>query len=159
MGASRIIAVDIYNHKLEFTYKFGATDVINSKEVDAVEEIKNMTGGGVDLAFDSFGAAITTSGAVNSLRKNGTAVLVGLAPVGAEVPINMVELVRSQKTLIGSYYGSASSHETFDKLIDWYLKGRLSIDELITRRYALDEINEGFDALSRGEDGRGVIIF
>ena len=118
-----------------------------------------MTGGGVDLAFDSFGAAITTSGAVNSLRKNGTAVLVGLAPVGAEVPINMVELVRSQKTLIGSYYGSASSHETFDKLIDWYLNGRLSIDELITRRYALDEINEGFDALSRGEDGRGVIIF
>ncbi|MEG3595095.1 MAG: Zn-dependent alcohol dehydrogenase [Chloroflexota bacterium] len=159
MGASRIIAVDIYNHKLEFTYKFGATDVINSKEVDAVEEIKNMTRGGVDLAFDSFGSAITTSAAVESLRKNGTAVLVGLAPVGAEVPINMVELVRSQKTLIGSYYGSASSHETFDKLIDWYLKGRLSIDELITRRYAIDEINEGFDALSRGEDGRGVIIF
>ena len=119
MGASRIIAVDIYNHKLEFTYKFGATDVINSKEVDAVEEIKNMTRGGVDLAFDSFGSAITTSAAVESLRKNGTAVLVGLAPVGAEVPINMVELVRSQKTLIGSYYGSASSHETFDKLIDW----------------------------------------
>ena len=73
--------------------------------------------------------------------------------------IDMVELVRNQKTLIGSYYGSASSHETFDKLIDWYLKGRLNIDELITRRYSLDEINEGFEALSRGEDGRGVIIF
>ena len=159
MGASRIIAVDIYNHKLEFTYKFGATEVINSKEVDAVEEIKNMTEGGVDLAFDSFGSAVTTSAAVNSLRKNGTAVLVGLAPLGAEAPINMVDLVRFQKTLVGSYYGSASSHETFDKLIDWYLKGRLNIDELITRRYSLEEINEGFDALSRGEDGRGVIIF
>ncbi len=159
MGASRIIAVDIYNHKLEFTYKFGATDVINSKEVNAVDEIKELTDGGVDLAFDSFGSAMTTSAAVDALRKNGTAVLVGLAPVGADAPINMVDLVRSQKTLVGSYYGSASSHETFDKLIDWYLKGRLNIDELITRRYALDEINEGFDALSRGEDGRGVIIF
>ena len=77
----------------------------------------------------------------------------------APTPLAVIGLPKNQKTLIGSYYGSASSHETFDKLIDWYLKGRLNIDELITRRYSLDEINEGFDALSRGEDGRGVIIF
>lgn len=159
MGASRIIAVDVHDHKLEFTYKFGATDVINSREKDPVAEIKRLTGGGVDLALDSFGASVTTAAAVDSLRKNGTAVLVGLAPMGDTAPINMVDLVRQQKTLVGSYYGSASPHETFAKLVDWYLAGRLDVEDLITRRYRLDEINEGFDALARGEDGRGVIIY
>ena len=158
MGASRIIAVDVHDHKLEFTYKFGATDVINSREVDPVEEIRRLTDGGVDLALDSFGSSATTAAAVNCLRKNGTAVLVGLSPMGDTAPIDMVDLVRSQKTLVGSYYGSASPHQTFAKLVDWYLAGRLNVDDLITRRYRLDEINEGFDALARGEDGRGVII-
>ncbi len=159
MGATRIIAVDVYDHKLEFTYKFGATDVINSREKDPVEEIKHLTGGGVDLTFDSFGSTNTTAAAVNALRKNGTAVLVGLAPMGDTAPIDMVHLVRYQKTLVGSYYGSASPHETFGKLVNWYLAGKLDVEELITRRYRLDEINEGFDALARGEDGRGVIIY
>ncbi len=158
MGASRIIAVDVHDHKLEFTYKFGATDVVNSREVDPVSEIRRLTGGGVDLALDSFGSAATTTAAVDSLRSNGTAVLVGLAPVGDAAPIDMVDLVRQQKTLVGSYYGSASPHQTFAKLVDWYLAGRLNVEELITRRYSLDDINEGFAALARGEDGRGVII-
>ena len=158
-GASRIIAVDIYDHKLEFTYKFGATDVINSRETDPVEAIKEMTGGGVDMAFDAFGAAVTTENAINSLRKSGTAVLVGLAPVGETADIDMVDLVRNQKTIVGSYYGSASPHETFDILVDAYLKGKIDVDSLITRRYSLDQINEGFDALHAGEDGRGVIDF
>lgn len=158
MGASRIIAVDIYDHKLEFTYKFGATDVVNSRAVDPVAEISELTGGGVDLAFDSFGSAATTAAAVGALRSNGTAVLVGLAPVGDVAPINMVDLVRGQKTLVGSYYGSGSPHQTFARLVGWYLSGRLEVEDLITRRYGLEEINEGFDALARGEDGRGVII-
>ncbi|MFW6174662.1 MAG: Zn-dependent alcohol dehydrogenase [Chloroflexota bacterium] len=158
-GASRIIAVDILDHKLEFTYKFGATDVVNARESDPVEAIKELTGGGVDMAFDSFGGAVTTQNAVNSLRKSGTAVLVGLAPVGDTAGIDMVDMVRSQKTLMGSYYGSASPHESFKTIVDAYLRGKLDIDSLITRRYSLDQINEGFDALDRGEDGRGVLEF
>ncbi|MDA1257283.1 MAG: Zn-dependent alcohol dehydrogenase [Chloroflexi bacterium] len=158
-GASRIIAVDIFDHKLEFTYKFGATDVVNGRETDPVEAIKEMTGGGVDMAFDSFGGAITTENAVNSLGKNGTAVLVGLAPIGESANIDMVDLVRNQKTLVGSYYGSASPHETFNVIVDAYQKGKIDVDSLITRRYPLDQINEGFDALHAGEDGRGVIDF
>ncbi len=158
MGASRIVAVDIYDHKLEFAYRFGATDVVNSRGADPVEEIRRLTGGGAELAFDTFGSAQTTSAAVGCLRANGTAVLVGLAPVGDSAPIDMVDLVRAQKTLVGSYYGSASPHRTFARLVDWYLAGRLSVDELITRRYRLDEVNEGFEALARGEDGRGVIV-
>ena len=159
MNASRIIAVDIYNHKLEFTYKFGATDVINSREVDPVEAIRELTGGGVDMALDTFGSAATTVSAVNSLRSGGTAVVVGLGAKGEEAPIEMVDMVRSQKTLMGSYYGSGSPHETFDKLVDFYLKGNLDVEGLVSRAYSLEQINEGFDALDRGEDGRGIIRF
>ncbi len=157
--SSRIIAVDIFDHKLEFAYKFGATDVLNAREVDAVEAIKEMTGGGVDMAFDSFGSATTIAQAVKAVGKGGTAVLIGLAAVGETAPIDMVDMVRQQKTLVGSYYGSASPHETFGKLVNFYLKGRLDIGSLITRSYAFEQINEGFAALASGEDGRGVIAF
>lgn len=159
MNASRVIAVDIHDHKLEFTYKFGATDVINSRAEDPAKKIQELTNGGVDFAFDTFGGAVTTEQMMDSLRKGGTGVLVGLAPDGTTAGINMIDLVRNQKTLTGSYYGSASPHETFGKLVDFYLKGRIDIDSLITRRYPLDQINEAYDALGRGEDGRGVIVF
>ena len=159
LNASRIIAVDIRDHKLEFTHRFGATDVINSREVDPVEAIRQMTGGGVDLAFDSFGSPETTSAAVKAVGRAGTAVMIGLGSVGASTPIDMVEFLRGQKSLLASYYGMASPHETFGKIIDFYLMGRLDIEGLITRRYALERINEGFDALAGGEDGRGVIVF
>jgi Zn-dependent alcohol dehydrogenase len=159
MNASRIIAVDIFDHKLEFTYKFGATDVVNSRDVDAVEAIRELTGGGVDMAFDTFGSPQTTAQSVNALRKNGTAVQVGLAPMGETAPIDIVDMVRNQKTLTGSYYGSVSPHETFSKIVDFYTRGLLDIESLITRHYNLDQINEGFDALARGEDARGVILY
>ena len=159
MGASRIIAVDIYDHKLEFSYRFGATDTVNSREVDPVEAIRDLTGDGVDMALDSFGAPDVVAGAVKSLRRGGTAISVGLAPVGATAPIDVVDMIRSQKTLVGSYYGSASPHETFKKLVDYYLKGSIDLDSMITRTYSLEQVNEGFDAIAQGEDGVGVIVF
>ena len=159
MGASRIIAVDIYDHKLEFSYRFGATDTVNSREVDPVEAIRDLTGDGVDMALDSFGAPDVVAGAVKSLRRGGTAISVGLVPVGATAPIDVVDMIRSQKTLVGSYYGSASPHETFRKLVDYYLKGKIDLDSMITRTYSLEQVNEGFDAIAEGEDGVGVIVF
>ena len=159
LNATRIIAVDVLDHKLEFTYKFGATDVVNSREVDPAEAIKEITGGGVDVALDTYGSSQTVTSALNSLVRGGTAVLVGLAPVGDTAPVDMVDMVRNQKTLVGSYYGSTSSHDTFERLVGFYLKGQLDVESLITRRYSLDEINEGFEALAAGEDGRGVIVY
>ncbi|MQC82782.1 MAG: alcohol dehydrogenase [Chloroflexi bacterium] len=159
MNASRVIAVDIAEHKLQFATRFGATDIIDSTVEDPIEAIKELTGGGVDFAFDTFGASETTQQAVGSLRRNGTAVVVGLAPLGDKAAIDLVDMVRYQKTVVGAYYGSASPHESFRTMIDLYQKGDLQIDELIQRRYTLDQINEGFDALDRGEDGRGVIVF
>ena len=159
LNASRIIAVDILDHKLEFTYKFGATDVVNSREADPVEAIEELTGDGVDMAFDAYGSAGTLTAAVDSLRRGGTAVLIGLGAVGEEAPLNMVDMVRAQKTVMGSYYGSASPHESFKKIVDFYLSGKLDVESLIRQRYALDQINEGFEDLAAGEDGRGVIDF
>ena len=132
---------------------------MNAREQDPVEAIREITGGGVDMAFDSFGSARTANSAVLSLRKAGTAVLIGLGAVGETAPIDMVDFLRNQKSLVSSYYGAASPHETFDKLVDFYMRGKLDVDSLITRTYSLDEINEGFAALERGEDGRGVIRF
>ena len=123
-----------------------------------MEAINKLTGDGVDMAFDSFGSATTLNSAVMAIRKAGTAVMIGLGPVGDTAPIDMVDFLRNQKSLVSSYYGAASPHETFGKLVDFYLKGKLDVESLITRSYSLEDINEGFDALARGEDGRGVII-
>jgi S-(hydroxymethyl)glutathione dehydrogenase / alcohol dehydrogenase len=159
MNAARVIAVDLFDHKLEFTRHFGATDLVDASKADPVMAIRELTGGGVDYAFDAFGGAVTISQAVDCLRKTGTAVMVGLAPAGERAPIDMVDLVRNQKTLVGSYYGSASPQETFAKMVDFYQRGLVDVSGLIQRRYSLQQINEGFEALENHENGRGVIDF
>ena len=159
LSASRIIAVDVHDHKLEFSYRFGATDVINSRESDPVEAIREITDGGVDMAFDSFGSPRTTADAVKAVRKTGTAVMIGLAAQGETAPIDMVDMIRGQKSLVGSYYGSASTHETFRRVVGFYLKGQIDVSGLITRTYSLEQVNDGIDALARAEDGRGIIDF
>ena len=163
MNASRIIAVDILDHKLEFTYKFGATDVVNSREVDPIAAIHELTGGGVDMAFDTFGGSETTVSAIGALRKGGTAVQVGLAPVGDTAPIDIVDMVRNQETFVGSYYGSGGPFETFDKIVDFYLRSLLDIESMITRTYSFDQITRALtrcnaaktDAASFGTRGSG----
>ncbi len=157
INASRVIAVDVLEPKLEFARRFGATDFVDASKADPVEAIRELTGGGVDFAFDAFGSAKTISQCVDAVRINGTAVMIGIAPDGERAPIEMVTLVRNQKKLMGSYYGSASPHETFRKMVGFYLQDRLDLQSLITRRYPLDQINEAFDDLVAGGVGRGVL--
>ena len=159
MNASRIIAVDIHDHKLEFARGFGATDTVNATQVDAVKAVHELSDGGADFAYDVFGSSETTRNAVNSLRKGGTAVVVGLAAAEESAPIDLVDLVRNQKRILGCYYGFVSPHESFRTMVDLYRSGRLNIDGLIQRRYRLEEIDTAYEALARGENGRGVIVF
>ncbi len=159
LNASRVIAVDILDNKLEFAYRFGATDVVNSRSEDAVEKIIELTDGGVDMAFDAFGHSMTTRDAYDATRKGGTCVVIGLAPEGSDAAIPMVDIVRNQKALVGSYYGSSSPHETFRTLLDFYRAGKLEIGGLALREYGLDEINEAYADLEHGADGRGIIRF
>src|SRR3990172_10855712 len=119
----------------------------------------DLTGGGADFAFDTYGSIETTQQAVDCLGKSGVAVIAGLAPVGDRAGIDLTDLVRRQKRVIGAYYGGASPHESFRTVVDLYLRGDLLCDELVQRRYPLEQINEGFAALERGENGRGVIVF
>ena len=159
LNAMKVIAIDIVDSKLEFAYRFGATHVINSSSEDVESKVADITDGGVDMAFDAFGHPSTTRLAYDITRKGGKCVLIGLAPEGAEASIPMVNLVRDQKTLVGSYYGSTSPHETFGTLVDFYLTDKLDVDGLAVREYSLDEVNEAYHDLERGLDGRGVIVF
>lgn len=159
MNASRIIAVDIKREKLEFCKRFGATDVVDASAVDAVAAVRELTGGGVDMAFEVFGSGKTIAQCVDVLRPNGTAVIVGLAPETDRSELEVTGIVRNQKHLMGCYYGSASPHETFNRVLDFYQRGLIDVAGQITRRYRLEEINEAFDDLVAGKPGRGVITY
>ena len=124
-----------------------------------VEEIMHITHDGADMTFDTFGNSQVTNDAIKSTKRRGTTVVIGLAPVGESVNVDMVDICRNQKTLEGSFYSSISPHESFRQIIGHYLKGEIDIRALIERTYKLEQINEAFEDLSAGQDGRGIIIF
>jgi NDMA-dependent alcohol dehydrogenase len=160
LNASKIIAVDIREGQLEFAMKFGATHTVNASHQDPVARVKEITDGrGADYTFEVYGSAETVETAYAMARKGGTVVVVGIAPVGDKADIDAVSLVREEKVLKGSYYGSARCHVDMPKMVDMYMSGRLNLDDLITRRYSLDQINEAYEDLDKGEIGRGVIVF
>ncbi len=159
VNAKKIIGVDILESKLEFAMKFGASHSVNPSVQDAVARVKEITDGlGADYAFEVFGSGETVDIAYRMTRKGGTTVVIGISPMGEKAPIEAVSLVREEKTLKGSYYGSAQMRVDMSKMVDLYLSGRLNLDDLIARRYSLAEINQAFEDLERGEVGRGVIV-
>ena len=160
VNASKIIAVDILESQLEFAMKFGATHSVNASDRDPVAQVKELTGGkGADYTFEAFGSVDTIKDAYDMCAKRGTATIVGIAPVGAEAPINATDLVRNEKTLRGTYYGSARSQTDFPTMVDLYLSGKLNLDDLVVRHYSLDQINEAYGDMDKGEVGRGAIVF
>jgi S-(hydroxymethyl)glutathione dehydrogenase/alcohol dehydrogenase len=157
-GAARIIAVDLLDNKLEFAREMGATHAINAAREDVVERAKALTGGyGVDYAFEVIGHPRTIAQAYESLRKGGTAVVVGVSDENAELTLKPVWMMRHAKTLLGCAYGSARPQVDFPRIIDLYMDGRVKLDELITRRFGLDDINEAFRAMEAGEVARGIL--
>jgi S-(hydroxymethyl)glutathione dehydrogenase/alcohol dehydrogenase len=158
-GAARIIAVDVVDKKLEFAREMGATHLINARTADPVEASRALTGGfGVDYAFEVIGNPRTIGQAYESVHKGGTAVVVGVSDENAELTIKPVWLMRQAKTLIGCNYGSTRPQVDFPKIVDLYMEGRIKLDELITRRYGLDEVNEAFRAMEAGEVARSVLL-
>ncbi len=158
--AEPIIAVDIAEKKLNFAKRFGATDVVNAAENDPVEAVHELTDGlGVDYAFEVIGNPKTIVQAYDMVRAAGTAVIVGIAHHQAEFSIPAQQFVASEKRLIGSFYGSCQPRVDMPKLLRFYEDGILKLDELITRQYRLEQINEAFAAMEAGENARGVIVF
>jgi S-(hydroxymethyl)glutathione dehydrogenase / alcohol dehydrogenase len=155
-GASRIIAVDMVEHKLATAKKFGATDTVNAGEGDPVAAVQKLTGGGVDFAFEAIGLKVTSEQAYNMAGRGGTAVIVGMVPPMDQISISgMIWL--QEKTLKGSFYGSARFHTDMPNILELYRQKKLDLDSLVTRRYKLEQINEAFDALKNGEVARSVL--
>ena len=158
-GADRIVAVDVRQNKLDYAVDFGATDVINASNQDPVGLIHELTGGGADYAFEALGRSQTIRQAYDAVRPGGMAVVVGMAPEDDEVAVNALSLPRNEKILMGSYYGSARPWIDLPRLVNLYLAKRLHVDELVTRSYPLEQINEAYDALAAGEVARSVLLF
>ena len=159
-GANPIIVADVVPSKLEYARQFGATHTINAREQDVVAVAKELTEGrGVDYAFEVIGLVKTMEQGYEAIRKGGTFVIVGVAPANATMSFSPLWMMRDEKTIKATNYGSANIRKDMPILLDLYLAGRLKLDELITRRFTLDQINDAFAALERGEVARGVIAF
>jgi S-(hydroxymethyl)glutathione dehydrogenase/alcohol dehydrogenase len=160
VGANPIIAVDLNERKLGFAKQFGATHVVNGGKGDPVDAIKELTGGrGVDYAFEVIGRADVMVQAFMATRRGGKAVIVGVPPMTDMVSVPGFLMPLAEKSLIGSLYGSADMSRDVPRLLGLYRAGKLKLDELVTRRFRIEEVGEAFGALERGEVARGVIAF
>ncbi|HEY8475830.1 MAG TPA: zinc-binding dehydrogenase, partial [Chloroflexota bacterium] len=160
VSADRIIVVDILDNKLEMARQFGATHTVNARDTDPVQAVRDLTDGyGADYTFEVIGNPRTIAQAYEAARPGGTAVVVGASPVGEMVSIEAASLVLQEKRLIGSLYGSTRPRVDMPRLLDLYVDGKLKLDELITRRYRLDQLNEAFAAMERGEVARSVVVY
>ncbi len=159
-GAGKIIAVDLLENKLDYARQFGATHTVNASTGKTVEQIRTLTGGqGVDYAFEAIGLPVTMRQAYDTLAKRGMAVIVGVTPMTTEVSVPVMSLVFEERVLTGSVYGSSRPRIDIPRLIDLYRMGKLKLDELLTRTYPFEQINEAYDALERGEVARSVVTF
>ena len=157
-GAGRLVGVDVVPSKLELALALGATDVVPAGE-DAVEAVRELTGGGVDAAIETVGSERVLAQAYAATRRGGTTVTVGLPHPSRMLSIPAVSLVAEERTLRGSYLGSCVPSRDLPRFIELYREGRLPVDRLLTHRLALDEVNEGFDRLARGEAVRQAVMF
>ena len=158
-GAGRIIAVDTEEWKLELARKVGATDGVNGSDGSAVETVNEMTGGGVDYAFEAIGLKQTIRQAYDMSRKGGTTVMVGVTAGGVDVELPGFDIVVSEKKILGSLMGSNAFRVDMPRYVDFYLNGQLLLDEIISARRPLEDINVCFDEMKKGAAARSVIVF
>jgi alcohol dehydrogenase len=160
-NAYPIIAVDVLESKLDLARKLGATHTINAraKEIDPVAAIKDLTGGGAHYAFESVGSEQVLIQAYQATRRGGTTVTVGLPASNKQFSISALSLTAEERIVKGSFMGSAVPRRDIPRYIALHEAGLLPIDLLLSRTIALDEINDGFDALSNGEAVRQIIRF
>ncbi len=157
-GAGRVIAVDMVPSKLDLARKFGATDTVNAKDKDAVGEVIEMTQGGVHYAFEAIGLKATAEQAFRMLRRGGTATIIGMIPPGSMVQVHGPDFLWEKK-LQGSMMGSNRFRVDMPRFIDFYLQGKLHLDDMISSRIRLEDVNDAFAAIEKGEVARSVIVF
>jgi alcohol dehydrogenase len=158
-GAYPIIAVDLLDSKLKLAGQFGATHLVNAGADDSVQAVRDLTQGGAQFAFESVGNEKVLAQAYQATRRGGTTVSIGLPHPSKQLSIPAVTLVAEERTIKGSYMGSAVPRRDVPRFIAMYRAGMLPVDRLLSRTITLDEINPAFDALARGEVLRQVIRY
>jgi S-(hydroxymethyl)glutathione dehydrogenase/alcohol dehydrogenase len=157
-GASRIIAVDPVELKRKTAEQLGATDFVDPGEGDAVAQVQQLTSGrGVDYAFEVIGLPETVLQAYNMIRKGGTAIMVGMTRAEAQVTLPTFDLFFNEKTLKGSKYGSGQVRRDFQRFVDLIETGRLDTNSMVSKTIKLDDVNDAFTAMEKGEVIRSVI--
>ena len=157
-GAGRIIAADPMPEKRALAMKLGATDTIDALANDAAAQIVEMTKGGVDHAIEAVGRPASAALAVASLRRGGTATILGMMPLNEKVGLSAIDLL-SGKKLQGAIMGMNHFPVDLPRLVDFYLRGLLDLDSIIAERIPLARINEGFETMKKGDSARSVIVF
>jgi S-(hydroxymethyl)glutathione dehydrogenase/alcohol dehydrogenase len=158
VGAGRIIAIDRHGSKLNLARHFGATDVIDASAGDPVEQVLEMTGGGVHHSFEAIGLPATCEQAFRMLGRGGTANVIGMVPPGVDIRIHARDLL-GEKRIQGSLMGSNRFPVDMPRYVDFYLQGKLKLDDMIAQTIRLDQVNEALAELERGEHARSVIVF
>ena len=157
-GARMIVAVDTMESKFAKARELGATHTVNAKSDDAVKAIRALTGGGVDYAFEAIGLKLAAEQCFDCLRPGGTATVIGMIPVGQKIELDGPMFLREKK-IQGCSMGSNRFKVDMPRYIDFYRQGRLKLDEMITRRGKLEDVNEAFRAMKAGEVARTVLMF
>jgi len=160
VGANKIIGIDLNPSKVELAKKFGMTDFINPKEVEnVVEAIQDLTNGGVDYSFECIGNVNVMRQALECCHKGwGESVIIGVAGAGQEIATRPFQLVTG-RVWRGSAFGGARGRTDVPKIVDWYMDGKINIDDLITHTMPLEEINTAFDLMHEGKSIRSVVKF
>jgi S-(hydroxymethyl)glutathione dehydrogenase/alcohol dehydrogenase len=162
VGADKIIGVDINPGKVAMAKKFGMTDFINPKEVGndkVVQAIVDLTGGGADFSFDATGNTDVMRQALECCHRGwGESIVIGVAEAGKEIATRPFQLVTG-RVWKGTAFGGARGRTDVPKIVDWYMEGKINIDDLITHKLSLDEINTGFDLMHEGKSIRSVVVY
>ena len=157
-GAGRIIAIDRVASKLELARTFGATDVIDASAGNIADQVLELTGGGVHHSIEAIGLKSTAEDAFRMLRRGGTATIVGLIAPGVTLELAGVSLL-DERRIQGSFMGSNRFPVDMPRYVDFYLQGRLHLDQMISRRLPLEQINDAFEDMRRGELARSIVVF
>jgi S-(hydroxymethyl)glutathione dehydrogenase/alcohol dehydrogenase len=157
-GARMIIAVDTVESKLATARELGATHSVDASSGDPVQKIREITGGGADYTFEAIGLKVAAEQCFDSIRPGGTATIIGMIPVGQKIELDGAVFLREKK-IQGSSMGSNRFRVDMPRYIDFYRQGRLKLDEMITRRGKLEDVNEAFRAMKAGEVARSVLMF
>jgi S-(hydroxymethyl)glutathione dehydrogenase/alcohol dehydrogenase len=159
-SAGPIIAVDVNDSKLELARKLGATHVVNAERDEPVRAVKELTGGrGADFTFEAIGRAATIEQAAAMLGPAGTAVLIGQVPDGVTITLDPLVLSDREHRIVGSNYGSCAPAIDFPRILQLYQQGVIDLDSMISQRIQLEDINDAFEAIGRGEAVRSVIVY